>query len=224
MNFTIAAPLLLLFSSSITMTVQAQPCSTGAGTVDIKYYDINDNFNNLPTQRLENSGMTAYKTDTTTMINYDDPVHGNFATSGKHDHIAAWFHGNLRIPANVTGFCVRSDDGSMLYLDDELIVDNNGIHVPRTRCTQTNISPGVYKMDLDFFEKKGHAVLQFYWTTDSGERVLVPSSAWVPSETNCPSESPSQSPSQSPICLQQDAAIVSGKKSSIVHLSNFLCS
>jgi hypothetical protein len=51
-------------------------------------------------------------------------------------------------------FKLNSDDGSMLYIDDKLIVDNgedNG-HPPRTVPGVASLSPGLHPFKIEFFE------------------------------------------------------------------------
>jgi len=51
-------------------------------------------------------------------------------------------------------FTLNSDDGSMLYIDDKLVVDNgkdNG-HDPRTVKSFASLSPGLHPFKIEFFE------------------------------------------------------------------------
>lgn len=54
-------------------------------------------------------------------------------------------------------FTLNSDDGSMLYIDDKLVVDNgkdNG-HDPRTVKSFASLSPGLHPFKIEFFEDFG---------------------------------------------------------------------
>ena len=49
-------------------------------------------------------------------------------------------------------FRTRSDDGSMLYLDKKLVVDNDGNHGMRTRTSSTILSRGLHSLNIVFYE------------------------------------------------------------------------
>jgi hypothetical protein len=54
-------------------------------------------------------------------------------------------------------FTLDSDDGSMLYIDDKLVVDNgkdNG-HEPRIEKSFASLSPGLHPFKIEFFEDFG---------------------------------------------------------------------
>jgi len=54
---------------------------------------------------------------------------GELAGSGRDDDFAIVFEGELRVPvAGPWSFTLESDDGSRLLLDDELLIDNDGLH------------------------------------------------------------------------------------------------
>ena len=69
-----------------------------------------------------------YKVDWVSEINYQY-TDGNFAGSGKSKNVLAVFEGLLRFPSEGTWtMYTASDDGSKLYVDGQLVVNNNGIH------------------------------------------------------------------------------------------------
>ena len=111
--------------------------------VEIKYYDATG-WTSLPAAGL--SSLTPYATDTTTTINFPN-LSGEFAGSGRADSVGALFQSYLYVDAVVAQICVTSDDGSKLFLDDVLVIDNDGMHNVRKICA--DVSPGVYKLDLE---------------------------------------------------------------------------
>jgi len=62
-------------------------------------------------------------------------------------------------------FTLNSDDGSMLYIDGKLIV-NNGIdngHPPRTVSSSASLSPGLHPFRIEFFEDfRGESGVDLY--------------------------------------------------------------
>ncbi|MDZ7374309.1 MAG: PA14 domain-containing protein [candidate division KSB1 bacterium] len=71
------------------------------------------------------------------------------------------FQGYLRVP--VTGvyvFSLTSDDGSRLKIDDQLVVDNDGLHGARTRSGAIALEEGLHAIRLDYFQKRGGKTLE----------------------------------------------------------------
>jgi mono/diheme cytochrome c family protein len=56
-------------------------------------------------------------------------------------------------------FATNSDDGSKIYVDGKLVVDNDGIHPPQTRRGKIKLTKGNHKVTLDFFQGGGGAEL-----------------------------------------------------------------
>lgn len=52
-------------------------------------------------------------------------------------------------------FSLNSDDGSMLYIDGSLVVNNGGPHGPQTISNSTFLSAGSYAFRVEFFEDFG---------------------------------------------------------------------
>lgn len=144
--------------------------------IDIKYFDAGG-WTRLPSEGL--SGLTPYSIDSTTKIEFVNG-NGDFAGSGRADNVAALFSGYLHIDPNVNRMCLVSDDGSKLFLDDELIVNNDGLHGAVRRCGA--VSWGVYKIDVEFFEAGGGAHLVLEWGGEDGNLRVVPPRAWASSD------------------------------------------
>ena len=50
------------------------------------------------------------------------------------------------------GFALTSDDGSRLFIDDQLIVDNDGIHPPAKRSGILELSGGIHNIRVQYFQ------------------------------------------------------------------------
>lgn len=55
-------------------------------------------------------------------------------------------------------FQLFSDDGSKLYLDDKLVVDNDGIHPPSAIEGSAELSRGVHQIRVSYFQGPGDVV------------------------------------------------------------------
>jgi hypothetical protein len=49
-------------------------------------------------------------------------------------------------------FALTSDDGAQLYIDDQLIVNNDGVHPPRTEQGEVELSGGVHRLRVPYFQ------------------------------------------------------------------------
>jgi hypothetical protein len=70
-------------------------------------------------------------------------------------------------------FTLDSDDGSMLYIDGTLIVNNGGPHSPTMMSGSTALTSGIHQFKVEFFEDFGGP---------SGVDLLLPSGVTY---TNC---------------------------------------
>ena len=59
-------------------------------------------------------------------------------------------------------FSLNSDDGSMLYINDRVIVDNGGSHYVQKKSGTIGLTAGYHKISLEYFESgDGKSVLEF---------------------------------------------------------------
>ncbi len=67
-------------------------------------------------------------------------------------------------------FRLLSDDGSKLYIDSILIIDNDGTHAPASKTGQIYLSPGTYPIRVDYFQgPRMKIALQLFATLPGGE-------------------------------------------------------
>jgi hypothetical protein len=60
---------------------------------------------------------------------------------------------------------ILSDDGSKLYIDDMLVIDNDGIHESISKTGEIYLSPGTYPIRVDYFQgPKKEIALQLFTT------------------------------------------------------------
>jgi len=49
-------------------------------------------------------------------------------------------------------FELTSDDGAKLYIDDRLVIDNDGVHAPVTKHATVDLSGGIHRIRLSYFQ------------------------------------------------------------------------
>jgi hexosaminidase len=80
------------------------------------------------------------------------------------------FDGFLSVPADgYYQFAVESDDGSILEIDDEVVVDNDGNHTNRIVTGHIPLRRGLHKFKLGYFQAEGGATLRVSWAASEGE-------------------------------------------------------
>ena len=72
-------------------------------------------------------------------------------------------------------FFTESDDGSKLYINGELVVDNDGLHAPLTKEGTMDLEAGQYEIKVLFFEHQGGADIRVKYAgpdTDGETKLL----------------------------------------------------
>ncbi|NUQ50825.1 MAG: hypothetical protein HUU27_13030, partial [Phycisphaerae bacterium] len=88
------------------------------------------------------------------------------------------FRGLLRAPKDgVYRLHLRSDDGSRLYVGDELVVDNDGLHVAEERTGVIALAAGLHPITVSYFQRTGEVDLGLAWTPPGEPKAPVPPAA-----------------------------------------------
>ncbi len=73
------------------------------------------------------------------------------------------FRGYLKVPRpGVYTFNLESDDGSRLYIGDQCVVDNDGLHGNIEKSGMIALAKGLHPITVVFFEKTGSENLEVY--------------------------------------------------------------
>lgn len=93
------------------------------------------------------------------------------------DYFALEVTGYLRIPkTNNYTFRLMSDDGSRMYIDDQIVIDNDGWHGDRAVDGEVVLAEGYHKVRVIYFESSGGATFRLSWRSfDSNAFEIVPS-------------------------------------------------
>jgi YVTN family beta-propeller protein len=83
----------------------------------------------------------------------------------------------IQIDVPTTGdyeFYTNSDDGSVLYIDGAVVVDNDGLHAPVSVANLTTLSAGQHLLRVEFFEKGGGQILEVGYRTGNPSFEPIP--------------------------------------------------
>ena len=66
-------------------------------------------------------------------------------------------------------FSLYSDDGSKLFIDGKLVVDNDGIHAPRLEGGSVTLSAGRHPVEIHYFQGPRHTIaMQWFYVPPNG--------------------------------------------------------
>ncbi|MFK7891923.1 MAG: discoidin domain-containing protein [Granulosicoccus sp.] len=89
----------------------------------------------------------------------------SLAPARRADNFALRQSATLLIPQNGTyEFATLSDDGSQLFIDGNLVVDNNGLHDVQRRQGTVTLARGEYPVTVTYFKRDGAQSLQVLWS------------------------------------------------------------
>lgn len=70
-------------------------------------------------------------------------------------------------------FLLNSDDGSKLYIDDQLIIDNDGIHAPTEKGGEATLDHGVHRIRVSYFQGPRYSVALVLQVARPGENYRI---------------------------------------------------
>jgi hypothetical protein len=115
--------------------------------------------------------------------------------------VGARFEGYLAIPES--GFYrlhLNSDDGSKLWVGDELVIDNDGRHGPREKLGSIGLDAGLHAIRIDYFQRWGDMTLGLEVTEPDGTRRGVTAADLVHRSDQLPAlRDPVADPDQLPV-------------------------
>lgn len=115
--------------------------------VRFKYYE--GNWNKLPN----------LSTVVPTSIGTTDSI--SLKAAPKNNNFALVFETSIKIekPGKYK-FYVTSDDGSLLYINDKILINNDGVHTPRQKSKSIDLGAGYQKIRVDYFQSRKGKTLQ----------------------------------------------------------------
>jgi len=80
------------------------------------------------------------------------------------ENVGLIFEGWIELKdTDVYSFSLLSDDGSRLFIDDKLVVDNDGLHGPEGKVGLAPLAKGYHRIRVEWFNKTGGAELKVNW-------------------------------------------------------------
>lgn len=91
------------------------------------------------------------------------------------EHIVLDINGFLEAPKDdVYTLVLQSDDGSVLYVGGEMLIDNDGDHGMDERQETVALKAGKHKIRICYYQGHGGAGLRFHWFSRDISKQIVP--------------------------------------------------
>ncbi len=101
-------------------------------------------------------------------------VHG-----GRTDNFGLVFTGFIDLPRDgAWQFRITSDDGSRLVIDDEKLVDNDGLHGAVSRSGSRRLAAGLHAIRIEFFDRAYEEALKLHYSGPGQPWTEIPASAF----------------------------------------------
>jgi len=148
-----AAVSVTVFDGTTFLSPADRPTFSNLG-LNVAYYDLDN-----PSQLPDFSQLTPYKEDALGFLFWPS-TSGVFALSERDENVGAVLTGFVDVPVDeIYTFYLESDDGSKLWIGDQLVVDNDGLHGMIERSGIVGLREGLHPIRIEFFERSGGAGL-----------------------------------------------------------------
>jgi len=108
------------------------------------------------------NNIKADKTSVVTSISIRDTIRG--------ENTGLIYEGFIKVPAKaVYHFYLSSDDGSKLWIDDDMVIDNDGLHGDEAKGGLAALKSGYHKIKLSYIQGTGEASLQLLYGVKENE-------------------------------------------------------
>jgi subtilisin family serine protease len=176
LSYTLVEPLSGATSTATavvdTVVARAADNPIGAGNaLEARYYALVN-----PTVLPDFSQLLSYASNLVVNLNYPS-TNDNFGDSGRADNVGAVYTGWIDIPTTgLWTLSTTSDDGSKLWIGDDLVVNNDGLHGMATASGSRALAAGKHALRVEFFEAGGGAGLLMSWSGPGFGTQIVPGS------------------------------------------------
>jgi hypothetical protein len=143
-------------------------------------YDLGGEVTEIPSFNDLGDPVAVVAVDNLSIPSYEF----NGALGGLNEWFGIHFRGSLNITeSGEYELCVASGDGAQLYLDEQLIVNNDGVHATKESCEPVFAEPGEYQIDVLYFQgQAGELGLTLSWAKDGGAKEPIPALHLFPPE------------------------------------------
>ncbi|MEO0473785.1 MAG: PA14 domain-containing protein, partial [Bacteroidota bacterium] len=158
-----------------SVIAQGGRLSCGPDIVQLQGTAIDTSSKGLAYQYYHGSWDQLPDFDTLTAITSGLADNFDIGLRSQNDNFAFRFRGFILIPTGGTyTFYTSSDDGSKLFINGAMVVDNDGLHSNQERSGQINLTAGFHPIEGQFFEKGGNQVMEVRFQGPGISKQLIP--------------------------------------------------
>jgi hypothetical protein len=112
-------------------------------------------------------------------INYEATA-DTFPGTNMADHFYVRWLGRIKIPRDgkIT-FFTESDDGSRVWVDGKIVVDNGGLHAMEEKSGDVELKAGDHDLKVELFENDGYVGCKLSWEAPNSAKEILPESALI---------------------------------------------
>ncbi|MCA0405850.1 MAG: DUF1929 domain-containing protein [Proteobacteria bacterium] len=135
------------------------PFHDGIGDLKTEYFAIDTTQNSLDLIKFDGTAIHTERSAT-----LDLNTNAEAYTGGPSDYFALKSTGEFMVPKDGSyTFYLTSDDGSRLYIDGKLVVDNNALQAATEKSSAVTLTAGKHTIEVRYFEYGGAARLDLDW-------------------------------------------------------------
>ncbi len=177
-----------------SLTLRATAYASGrqsieALRIDMTHYDANslraathflrDPPTGLRYEAFEGGWQTLDQLQGSTATAQGETDHPSLEVRPRDENFALRFRGFVVVPKDgVYTFATRSDDGSRLWIGDQLLADNDGLHGMVEARGQIALQAGAHPITLAYFNQRGGMGLEVYWSGPGTQMQPIPATAF----------------------------------------------
>jgi len=89
----------------------------------------------------------------------------NLSIAKKETYFGFNYNGFIKVPKDgIYTFYLESNDGSMLFIDDQEVVENEGNHAPIEEVEEIGLKAGLHPFNVKYFQCGGGKELKVSWS------------------------------------------------------------
>ena len=97
------------------------------------------------------------------------------AENPPRERVARRYSGVISIPTTgMHHFALTSDDGSRLIIDDDVVIDNDGLHSAKELRGSAPLAAGYHRITIEWFNRTGGSALALKWRSSDAKWQSVP--------------------------------------------------
>jgi hypothetical protein len=166
-GFRITTPLTIETGQTLAFgAVYHAPGKTADPTTTSKSVSPNPAISKLMWKLFHGSWPKVPDWNTLKPVKTGELKHGFFdiALANRKDNFGIQFEGQIKIPKDGSyEFILTSDDGSLLFIDGNKIVDNDGLHGKVRKTGKVDLKAGVHAIRVGYIQGAGSAELYVGW-------------------------------------------------------------